>query len=1517
MENNILDTKISSFPFIKSVAKYFMDFLETDFHRRRNPKRSIKNRNADNLLVGLNLNKYDAFNSLILKYVSHNFDKSLIQKVQKGVYRTSIPKNLVDVIKLQLEKITNKEIKQIIQDISLEIEKASLLHEKNLEFAVNASLEKTSEILKKNFVLNFLENLKEPLNSLNLSGENNLYQMQEELTSVLLLLVTNKIIEIVKLQIAKEKVEAGSELKDVFSLQDIKQCITTFFEEFKVADLFLELYEMDRNRSILDKQEFYLYFCDIAFNNVKYPIFYIPFEVTKEQDIFNIEFDSQLYINKKALEYIVQEYNAITEKKGSLKSIGERIIYINKEKENLNKVIASILNEISNVFELNSSIDLSLTSKQKASSSLLHVSNDCYLSLFDKSDEALVNDYEEILKLIEAGNSALAEAFNKLIDDFINKDPEVINFEIGEEWDNLETSEKLVFNSPIPMNSEQLQILQALQRDGCKYIVVEGPPGTGKSHTITSIAFDSILKNKSVLVLSDKKEALDVVEDKITDTLNKVRFDKNFQNPLLRLGKAGSTYSQILSIGSVTDIITNYKAVKKEYQQIEDGVNKISNTLKEDISAEIHAYKEISLQEIQEFVLLKKYIDEKIEDIYFDELISNPDSIVEIEELRSICFDFVKNIEQKEKNILWEYVSFFINDKTELTLEDESFKNFGLILNSVIDAYKSISIDLNLLDEINPINDDIYIYLVGLIAKYEKLKFPVVGYLFTKGQVSDLDLDFKRKFPRSKISEFHKNIYDIKKILSFFELVNNLRSEIDEKYTEGFDYFDLIFKIIQAKNLNALSTETASVISDLDYVLKTVIKYPKSFNDCQNEKKTIKNYSKSSLIKLNDFEFERVIKYTYLYQKIIKSFKNIPEFDYDSQKKEIEKLVTTKMTYLLDGRLINFYEKNKATAKALRQIIKDKQQFPREEFNKLKEAFPCILASIRDYAEYIPLEPEIFDLVVIDEASQVSIAQAFPALLRAKKVLILGDKKQFSNVKSAQARSDTNREYTNNIKDIFLKSISKSGTRLVKLDKFNIKTSILDFFEYISNFNIQLLKHFRGYKEIISYSNKYFYKDSLQVMKIRGIPIDEVLKFSYIKHDGKSELVPNTNSLEIDFIISELIKLKESNSVSSVGIITPHTNQQKILAERISKLPEKDYLFNTNKLKIMTFDTCQGEERDIIFYSMVATEEDDKLWGIFIKDLASVDIEEDGKIKAQRLNVGFSRAKETMHFVLSKSIDKFNGSIGEALTHYLSVYNEAKKEKDSSSVDKNSKMEPEVLNWFYQTEFWKTHKNEVEFLPQFELGAYLKQLDKRYIHPKYKVDFLVVFNDEIAHKIHKIIIEYDGFMEHFKDDENVNEYNYQDFYSEADIYREKVLESYGYKFIRINKFNIGKEPIKKLNDRIFASIKNNYQKPNGVLSHIHETVEGLQSGEMKECPNCKKIQSIYSFRDLGLVSGYGRFCNDCKANKSRKNIVTEKVEQPNSMICPRCKSQMVLRTGRYGKFYGCSRYPYCKGTRQV
>ena len=162
------------------------------------------------------------------------------------------------------------------------------------------------------------------------------------------------------------------------------------------------------------------------------------------------------------------------------------------------------------------------------------------------------------------------------------------------------------------------------------------------------------------------------------------------------------------------------------------------------------------------------------------------------------------------------------------------------------------------------------------------------------------------------------------------------------------------------------------------------------------------------------------------------------------------------------------------------------------------------------------------------------------------------------------------------------------------------------------------------------------------------------------------------------------------------------------------------------------------------------------------------------------------------------------------MNHYSNTLLEAQKELDSSSVDKKSQMEPLVLDWFYQTKFWNENKDAAEIIPQFELGKYLKQLDKTYNHPNYRVDFLLVYNDNDGTQ-HKIIIEYDGFLEHFGDSmEIVNEFNYQEYYSSEDVYRQHVLEGYGYKFIRINRFNLGENPVATLDSRIQEIVKKKF-----------------------------------------------------------------------------------------------------------
>jgi len=282
-----------------------------------------------------------------------------------------------------------------------------------------------------------------------------------------------------------------------------------------------------------------------------------------------------------------------------------------------------------------------------------------------------------------------------------------------------------------------------------------------------------------------------------------------------------------------------------------------------------------------------------------------------------------------------------------------------------------------------------------------------------------------------------------------------------------------------------------------------------------------------------------------------------------------------------------------------------------------------------------------------------------------------------------------------------------------------------------------------------------------------------------------------------------------------------------------------------------------------------------------------------------------------MHFVISKPVEEFNGSIGEALRHYAFTLNEAKAQRDVIEVDQKSPMEAKVLEWFYQTKFYLENKNNIEFLPQFKLGEYLKQLDPFYSHPKYVVDFLLVYRDPLYNE-RKIIIEYDGFQEHFSKIDEINEYNYENYYSEDDIYRQKVLESYGYRFLRINRFNLTNEPIKTLNNRILELINGKHARP-ALLDNISKTISSLQNGEMMECPKCKEIKPIAEFKDSSLVSGIGRYCRSCKGKDSYDKVV----DSNENILCPLCNSKMVIRSGRYGKFYGCSRFPYCRGTRNL
>ncbi|MGH8012025.1 MAG: AAA domain-containing protein, partial [Candidatus Binataceae bacterium] len=597
----------------------------------------------------------------------------------------------------------------------------------------------------------------------------------------------------------------------------------------------------------------------------------------------------------------------------------------------------------------------------------------------------------------------------------------------------------------------------------------------------------------------------------------------------------------------------------------------------------------------------------------------------------------------------------------------------------------------------------------------------------------------------------------------------------------------------------------------------------------------------------------------------------IPTFDLVAERDQLEQLCAAKMTFAMDGRFLDFVKQSAATARTLNTVIRTRQKFPTDAFERLRDAFPCIIAGIREFAEYIPLKQDIFDLVVIDEASQVSVAQAFPALLRAKKAVVLGDQRQFSNVKSAYASNERNTAYVNDIKDYFRTSISSRAELLVRASQFNVKKSILEFFELIRNFDIMLRKHFRGYQELISFSSEQFYGGRLQAVKFRGKPIDEVIQFTVLDHDGRQEKFRNTNSVEAKFILKQLDQFLEEENSPTVGVITPFREQVALLSKMVLEQPNARDYQDVLKLKIMTFDSCQGEEREVIVYSMVATKTQDALNYVLPVNLADADEKVAEQIKFQRLNVGLSRAQECIHFVLSKPIEEYSGSARAVLRHYRKLL-EDKSKPDANGTDPASPMELKLLGWLQATQFYQQNREAIELITQFRIGDYLRQLDPTYHHPKYRTDFLLIYRHGGANI--NIVIEYDGFEFHFVEQQQVNQANWGFYYRPEDIERQATLETYGYKFLRVNRFNLGADPAATLSERIYKLVEsarnNGAANHHAVVKQIQKDAQALADGDKQYCAKCERTRPRRDFFDLTLkkgTGGYGRYCRACKGRK--------------------------------------------------
>jgi superfamily I DNA and/or RNA helicase len=285
---------------------------------------------------------------------------------------------------------------------------------------------------------------------------------------------------------------------------------------------------------------------------------------------------------------------------------------------------------------------------------------------------------------------------------------------------------------------------------------------------------------------------------------------------------------------------------------------------------------------------------------------------------------------------------------------------------------------------------------------------------------------------------------------------------------------------------------------------------------------------------------------------LAKLFEAVPTLDLQKSQAELQHEHTADLAHRLDKNVLDFIAGHSALSTTLKALIQQRQPFPKERFEELKKAFPCIIAGIREFADYIPLAPGLVDIVIIDEASQVSIAQAFPALLRAKQVVVLGDEQQFANVKTSNASRAVNQEYMYELEEVFRDHFNVDSEKMARMRSFDVRTSILRFFDLVKHFDVMLKKHFRGYAELISFSSKYFYDGQLQAIRIRSKPVSEVLQFSVLDEDRMPMITHrNANEAECTYIHEMLEELLKIDEPPTVGVITPFREQQKLISRKL------------------------------------------------------------------------------------------------------------------------------------------------------------------------------------------------------------------------------------------------------------------------------------------------------------------------------------------------------------------------------
>lgn len=305
------------------------------------------------------------------------------------------------------------------------------------------------------------------------------------------------------------------------------------------------------------------------------------------------------------------------------------------------------------------------------------------------------------------------------------------------------------------------------------------------------------------------------------------------------------------------------------------------------------------------------------------------------------------------------------------------------------------------------------------------------------------------------------------------------------------------------------------------------------------------------------------------------------------------------------------------------EINKKKQHLPlRQLFRRAGEAImeikPCWMMSPLAVAKFLEPGHLKFDLIVMDEASQIRPEDALGTLLRGDKAVIVGDPKQLPPTsffqKTGYGTMDSDEE---------------------EPDERSILGENESILDTMSNWlpKRMLHWHYRSrHESLIAFSNEHFYDSKLIIFPSPTISSDDLgLRFTYIP-DG--EFDKGINRHEAEKVVDAIIDHARRYPNESLAVVTMNAGQQTLIEElletRLVNRPSEkelmDKLYNmADPFIIKNLENIQGDERDVVFISCTYG----KAPGTNVVPQRFGPINRaDGW---RRLNVLFTRARKRMH----------------------------------------------------------------------------------------------------------------------------------------------------------------------------------------------------------------------------------------------------------------------------------------------